>query len=232
VAPVPSLGKSLYTPGRHGLEGAAAIQYNTWIHRLVRILVRPLAGTPVTPNHLTTLRLITGIAAALGYGVGEAPWVVWASAVFVVSVLLDRGDGELARLTGQTSEAGHRYDIKVDAICNTAILIGVGVGLRHSALGMWAIPMGVVGGLSVAAIAALVIRFERDKGARSFHVQGVAGFDPDDAILIIPLAMVLGAGVPLLVAATVAAPIAALVFFFEVRRRRRAAEDEADGTGG
>ena len=60
----------------------------------------------------------------------------------------------------------------------------------------------------------------------------VAGFDPDDAILIIPLAMVLGAGVPLLVAATVAAPIAALVFFFEVRRRRRAAEDEADGTGG
>jgi phosphatidylglycerophosphate synthase len=219
--PVPSLDESLYTPGRHAREGAAAIEYNTWIHRFVRVLIRPLARTPVTPNQLTTLRLITGIAAALGYGTGEAQWIVWASAVFVVSVLLDRADGELARLTGQTSEAGHSYDIKVDAVCNTAVLIGVGVGLRHSVLGMWAIPMGVAAGLSVAVIASLVIQFERDKGARSFHVRGLGGFDPDDAILIIPLAMVLGGGVPLMVVATVAAPLVAIVFIFAYRRRTR-----------
>ena len=40
------------------------MSHNTWIHRGVRILVRPLAKTPVTPNQITTLRLLTGIGAA------------------------------------------------------------------------------------------------------------------------------------------------------------------------
>ena len=219
-----------FTPGdgfrytrRPFREGEAVIAYDTWIHRLARIMVRPLARTPVTPNQLTTLRLITGLAAAGAYAMGDLPWTYWASAVFVFSILLDRADGELARLTGRTTEWGHTYDIIGDAICNLAVLVGIGVGLRHGALGLWSVWLGVIGGIAVAAIVWLVVRFESERGARSFHVSGFAGFDPDDAMLIVPLAMVLGGGVALIIAAAVAAPVCAAFFFLEARRRRREA---------
>ncbi|MCH8834893.1 MAG: CDP-alcohol phosphatidyltransferase family protein, partial [Proteobacteria bacterium] len=65
--------------------------------------VRPLVGTAVTPNHLTTLRLATGLAAAGALAVGTSPWQHVGAAIFVVSLVLDRADGELARLAGKTS---------------------------------------------------------------------------------------------------------------------------------
>ena len=36
---------------------------DSWTHKLANPLVRRLIGTGVTPNHLTTLRLITGLIA-------------------------------------------------------------------------------------------------------------------------------------------------------------------------
>ena len=69
------------------------ISYDTWIHRIVETGVRPLIGTRTTPNHLTTLRLLTGLSAAGLYAIGEAPWLIVASGLFVLSLILDRADG-------------------------------------------------------------------------------------------------------------------------------------------
>ena len=44
------------------------MSHNTWIHRIVRVGVRPLVPTAVSPNHITRLRLILGVAAAGGAG--------------------------------------------------------------------------------------------------------------------------------------------------------------------
>ena len=38
----------------------------TYVHYAGRWLILPLVNTPVTPNHLKTLRLLTGIAARRG----------------------------------------------------------------------------------------------------------------------------------------------------------------------
>jgi len=52
------------------------MSHNTWIHRVVRVsLVKPLINIPVTPNHLTTARLLTGIAAAALVAKGEPRWM-------------------------------------------------------------------------------------------------------------------------------------------------------------
>ncbi len=40
------------------------MSHNTWIHRAVRVAVRPLAAGPITPNQVTTLRLAVGLGAA------------------------------------------------------------------------------------------------------------------------------------------------------------------------
>ncbi len=79
----------------------------TYAHHVGRWLILPLVNTSVTPNHLTTLRLLTGIAAAAAFAMGDYFWTVWGGALYAVSALLDRADGELARLSDKMSSWGH-----------------------------------------------------------------------------------------------------------------------------
>ncbi len=188
--------------------------------------VRPLVNTPVTPNHLTTLRPATGLAAAGALAVGASPWQHVGAAIFVVSLVLDRADGDLARLAGKTTPWGHTYDLIADATADALVFVGLGVGLRESALGLWAIPMGMAAAGAVAAIFWLIMRVEAMEGERAAELPGIAGFDVDDSILIVPVAVWLGGSVPLLVAATIGAPAFA-IFIVRLLRRRRAAAGES-----
>ncbi|MGB1547546.1 MAG: CDP-alcohol phosphatidyltransferase family protein [Alphaproteobacteria bacterium] len=180
------------------------MSHNTWIHRLVRPSARALARTPVTPNQVTAVRLIAGLAAAAAYAVGEP---------------LDRADGELARVTGIMTEWGHRFDLVSDAVVNAALFIGIGIGLRASELGPWSIPLGLLAGFSVAMILGLVIQMEAREGKSKPAFAGAGGFDPDDAILAVPIAMWLGWAEPLLIAAAIGAPAFTIFAYLRFRLR-------------
>src|SRR3954466_763287 len=90
---------------RHSVKAALArpsgtdMSQNTLIHRLVRPAVRAVAAhTSLTPNHVTTLRLATGLAASMMFAQGIYGWVaIIGGCIFLLSMLLDRADGELAR---------------------------------------------------------------------------------------------------------------------------------------
>jgi phosphatidylserine synthase len=88
---------------------------DTWTHAAARWMIRPLVGTGVTPNHLTTLRLLTGIAACIGIALGTPAGNAWGGALWLVSAFLDRADGELARVGNMMSAA---------AVCST-LMAGV-----------------------------------------------------------------------------------------------------------
>jgi hypothetical protein len=47
-----------------------AVFYQTYAHSFARIFVRPLIGTWIRPNHLTALRLVSGLAACALLAVG------------------------------------------------------------------------------------------------------------------------------------------------------------------
>jgi len=80
------------------------MSHDTWVHRLVRPAVRPLVHGPVTPNQITWLRLAGGLSAAIAFSQGEDFWRNVGAVAFLVSFLLDRADGELARqLAGKAS---------------------------------------------------------------------------------------------------------------------------------
>ena len=195
------------------------MSHNTWIHKIARVtIVRPLAKTPVTPNQLTTVRIIAGVSAAMSVAHGSVEWANYGAILFILSLLLDRADGDLARMTGRTSPGGHTYDLFADAFCNALIFIGLGIGLRFGGYGLWAIPMGLLAGAAVATILLLVIRIENLQGARAAEIGGIFGFDPDDAMLAIPIAILLGWSEGLLVAAAVGAPAFALLFIFLFRK--------------
>jgi len=104
----------------------------------------------------------------------------------VLSAFLDRADGELARLSGQTSVAGHRYDLYSDAIVNVLLFIGIGIGLSNSILGLWAPFLGIISGASVGGIFWIVAIMEsRADMMGALPFSAVNGFDPDDVLFIV-----------------------------------------------
>jgi phosphatidylglycerophosphate synthase len=180
---------------------------------LARVCIKPLIDTPVTPNHITSVRLATGLAAAGTLAVGDSPWTDLGAGLFLLSFLLDRADGELARLSGKTSPWGHRYDVIADSVCNALILVGLGLSLRDSTFGLWAVPLGLVSGAAVITVLAMVMKLESAQGYRAAELHGYARFDPDDAMLAVPFAIWLGWSVPLLFAAAIGATVFAVIFF-------------------
>lgn len=168
----------------------------TWAHRATHPLVRRLLGTRVRPNHLTGLRLATGLLAAGLFATGS---FAWAGASFTLSALLDRADGELARLGGLATPLGHRLDLASDVIVTIALFIGLGAGLRAGGLGALAPWLGVLAGTAVALIFAAEARLETlapAAGPRRWPV------DADDTLFIVgPLAWLGGLDGLLLLAA-------------------------------
>jgi phosphatidylglycerophosphate synthase len=195
----------------------------SWTHRLARILVRPLLGTWVRPNHLTTLRLVTGAASCLLFAQGSPVAVGWGGVTWLASAFLDRADGELARIGNMTSRGGHMYDYYADTAINAAFFIAIGLGLRHSWLGDWSIALGLIAGLSIflCSLFAEWLELRSPPGTRAYS--GRWGFDPDDALyLMAPLAW-LGWLSAVLVGATIGAPLMMIITGIRLLRLRQGA---------
>ena len=182
---------------------------NTLIHRIVRPVIRRIAHTRITPNHITTVRLLTGIAAALAFAQGEALWLAIGGVIFLLSMLLDRADGELARQTGRSSVNGHRYDLVSDCTSNILAFIGIGVG-AVPALGVVGPLLGVLAGVGIGALfwQLNVLKLVESRPFSAWDDRFNA--DPDDAMVFVPLLVWAGAAVPTLVAAAAITPLAAL----------------------
>lgn len=159
--------------------------YTSWTHRLARCLVRPLVHTAITPNHLTTLRFLSGLLAFVAFAYGTRTGEIWGGVFWVVSAFLDRADGELARLSGKSSPAGHTYDYVTDVILNALLFLAIGVGLRHSDLGMWATLLGLIAAVSIVGSSVWGEWLEKFDSSGRKAYSGVAGFDIDDALYLI-----------------------------------------------
>jgi phosphatidylglycerophosphate synthase len=197
------------------------MSHDTLIHRIVRPAVRRLAPTGVTPNQLTTLRLLTGVAAAASFAQGGTMWPDIGGAIFVFSMLLDRADGELARQTGQSSLSGYRYDLICDCAANVIAFLGIGIGLSEGALGRSAIFLGILAGFGTAML------FWHINVAKLHTLAGHALWggrvvvDPDDAIIFVPILIWCGLAKPALVAAAVVTPAIALWLWVSALRSKR-----------
>jgi len=202
------------------------MSHNTWLHRIVRLPMRPLARTRVTPDQVTMLRLVTGLGAAVVCALGPGAWQHAGVSLFLASVLMDRADGELARLTANTSDRGHRYDLIADTICNACIFLGIGIGLRDGWLGSWAVLLGAAAGLAISAIFLIVLEQERRQGPRAAELGSKAGFDPDDGILAVPLLVWFGFAQELIIASAVGAPAFAVFLFLRARQKKTGERQE------
>jgi len=190
--------------------------------RLARWAVQPLRASPVTPNHITTLRLLLGLGAAAGLAAGSFLWANIGAWLFVASDIVDHADGELARISGKSSRWGHYYDLACDALVHVVLFFGIGIGLRDSALAAWAIPMGLLAGLAVAAVFWLHLDMASRFGESEAALPSAGWFEIEDVLYLLPAVTFLGGEVYLLCAAVAGAPtFGAWLLWYRRRLRGR-----------
>ncbi len=190
---------------------------DSWTHKIARVCILPLVNTAVTPNHLTILRLITGLAACSAFAMGTQEWNLWGGILWLISAFLDRADGELARVSGKTSEWGHKFDYYCDVSVTALFFIGIGIGLRESFLGYWTIIMGLSASAGVVAaeiFAEIIDQAQKDIGEKAYS--GFAGFDFDDVLYLFAPIVWLNWHFLFLIGASVGAPVFALVTWYKL----------------
>jgi phosphatidylglycerophosphate synthase len=206
-----------------------------WDARLARRLVTPLIHSWVTPNHLTTLRLGVGLAAAAAFIPGSYGWSNIAALLLILSNFLDHTDGELARISGKTSRIGHLYDLASDAAVTVLLFVAIGVGVAAKADTDFMIQpalLGLVAGSAVALIFYLRMRIEELEGKAATRQASLGGFETEDVLYLLPLATLCNALIPLLVAASICAPLYAVwavINYQRVLRRDRRMATEVAG---
>jgi len=192
-----------------------------WDARLARRLVTPLKDSRATPNHLTTVRLAVGLAAAAAFLPGTYGWTNIGALLMVLSNFLDHTDGELARISGKTSRIGHIYDLTSDAVVTILLFLAIGIGVATrvgSVLQVQPAVLGLVAGSAVALIFFLRMRIEALAGKAASKQASLAGFETEDVLYLLPLVTIFNGLTPFLMAASIGAPLFAVWVVIDYRR--------------
>lgn len=185
-----------------------------WDQRLARPLARLLSHTRATPNNITTVSLLFGVAGALLLaGGGVAAY--WGAGLYMMAQFVDHMDGELARMTGQTSIFGHNYDHIAGGIFEFGLFCGIGIGLEAGALGGWAVTLGFIAAISVAITVAVRLEMSRRYGHDAIDQPNWFGFELEDIMYLVgPIAWLDGLDIFLLLA-SIGIPIFMLMTIWE-----------------
>ncbi len=141
------------------------------VHRpLAHLLVLAVKGTPVTPDQLTIVSMLVGVAAGVATAssfVTGRSYLFLGGLLLVLSAVIDCSDGQLARLRKTSSTFGRMLDGAVDGVVQIAVIPAAllhvwwrhggdtpgapSPGLTHPFLGGWLSPTGWLV-LGIAAI--------------------------------------------------------------------------------
>lgn len=118
--------KKLFSSLKGEFEGFVDRYFN---RKLSRWCTRVFLAIGLSPNSITIVAALVGLASAVGFGMGTYSAGVIAALLFQVAAVIDCCDGEVARLTFTESPFGAWLDIALDNLVHMAIFAGIGVGL-------------------------------------------------------------------------------------------------------
>ncbi len=201
---------------------------DSWTHKIARRCIQPLVNTAITPNHLTGVRLLSGLLACACFAIGTDASNLWGGIIWIFSAFMDRADGELARVTGKSSEWGHRFDYLTDVSVTVLFFFSIGIGLRDESIGYWSLVLGLAAAAGVLAaeiLAEAIDQEKQDTGEKAYP--GFAGFDFDDILYLLPVVVWLDWHYPFLIGASVGAPAFAMLTMYRLRQTQRQAASVA-----
>jgi phosphatidylglycerophosphate synthase len=120
---------------------------NLWVHRpLAYGFVALVYRTRITPNQVTLLATLVGLAAGACFIAGSRSAMVWGGVLLWTSAILDGADGILARVQNSGSPLGRAIDGTADAVVAVGTVLPAfyhlwvtGYGLRLA----WIAPLAI-----------------------------------------------------------------------------------------
>ncbi|NOS62861.1 MAG: CDP-alcohol phosphatidyltransferase family protein, partial [Nitrosarchaeum sp.] len=145
----------------------------------------------------TLIGLVFAIASALVYGLGLEFGLIIGGILLLVSGFFDMVDGQVAKITGKTSQKGSYLDSMFDKIAEVAIFLGLLVG-------GYAEPYLVM----LAITLSLLVSYARAKSdALNIKLQGVGIGERAERLLVIAIIGIIGYMEPAVIIVVVIAGI-------------------------
>ena len=189
---------------------------DSWTHKIARICVLPLINTSISPNHITVIRLITGLLACAAFA---SKLNILGGIFWLISTFLDRADGELARISGKSTEWGHKFDYYCDTFITALFFIAIGINLRDNLSGYWSISLGICAALGVIfteIYAEIIDQKKQSTGEKAYP--GIMGFDFDDILYLFAPIVWLNWHLPFLIGASIGAPAFAIFTWYSSKK--------------
>ena len=143
---------------------------------------RGFASTGLSPNFWTCVGLVFALASAVVYGIGIEYGLILGGVLLLVSGFFDMVDGQVARVTGKTSQKGSYLDSMFDKIAEVAIFLGI-------LIGGYAEPYLVF----LAITLSLLVSYARAKSdAINVKLQGVGIGERAERLLVIAIIGIIG----------------------------------------
>lgn len=159
-----------------------------------RPLSRLLIHTPVTPNAISIVSILIGVASALLFAVGQHTVSILAALLFQVSAIIDCVDGDVARSVFKESPLGKWIDLVGDQVVHLSVFAGIAAGLLRAGHGMEAGWLGLSAAVGAALSFAVVLRGlrrARRRGTDDNRMQRIldAVTNRDFSVLVLALAI-------------------------------------------
>jgi SAM-dependent methyltransferase len=137
-------------------------------------LVRWLTATSITPNQVTAVSGLLGVAGAAVLSLGSWPAVAAGALLLQLSIVVDCADGQLARAKGLTSQWGEVFDHTSDDLSFALVSSVLALTIWRSGLGDVA-KLGLVLPAFVAALGLAASQYFYNEEYRTVATQGTAG---------------------------------------------------------
>ena len=158
---------------------------------------KTFASTGLSPNFWTMVGFVFAIMSALVYGLGLEFGLIIGGILLLVSGFFDMVDGQVARVTGKTSQKGSYLDSMFDKIAEVAIFLGL-------LIGGYAEPYLVM----LAITLSLLVSYARAKSdALNIKLQGVGIGERAERLLVIAIIGIIGYMEPAVIIVVVIAGI-------------------------
>ena len=136
---------------------------------LAFLLVKIFVLFPISPNQISFLAMLCGIASGIILGGGTCAHWILGGLVFAFANVLDCCDGMVARLKHNGSKTGRIVDGLVDYVTNAAAYIGFAIGASHAvAAGTMHLPCNVWLLMAIAGISTILHSIASDYFRNSF----------------------------------------------------------------
>lgn len=113
---------------RKSVDQDGVVSYHAF-RPISRLMTRAVLNTRVSPNQVSAVAMLCGVAAAIAAAFGGYYPVLVAGILYWLGAVVDCVDGEIARLRIEGSKLGEWLDTLADDVSTYGLLAGLGIGL-------------------------------------------------------------------------------------------------------